>query len=32
LPARVMREGMEIIAGLYWDLGDPETGVPRTGG
>jgi acetylornithine deacetylase/succinyl-diaminopimelate desuccinylase-like protein len=28
----LMREGMEIIAGLYWDLGDPETGVPRTGG
>ena len=24
----LMREGMEIIAGLYWDLGDPETGVP----
>ena len=24
----LMREGMELIAGLYWDLGDPATGVP----
>ncbi len=27
----LMREGMGIIAGLYWDLGDPETGVPGGG-
>jgi acetylornithine deacetylase/succinyl-diaminopimelate desuccinylase-like protein len=27
----LMREGMEIIAGLYWDLGDPESGVPDKG-
>ena len=25
----LMRQGMEIIAGLYWDLGDPATGVPK---
>ncbi len=28
----LMREGMEIIAGLYWDLGDSETGVPDKNG
>ena len=26
----LMRQGMEIIAGLYWDLGDPATGVPKS--
>ncbi len=26
----LMRQVMEIIAGLYWDLGDPATGVPKS--
>ncbi len=26
----LMRQGMEIVAGLYWDLGDPATGVPKS--
>jgi acetylornithine deacetylase/succinyl-diaminopimelate desuccinylase-like protein len=28
LPKSIAREGLAIMAGLYWDLGDPESAVP----